>query len=178
MPGRKDCTDGNIQILTLRFLMGIISISAKILSPGRYKTVVSCKEIVYMYEQLYVMNLSSTKGLGYVFERYPACKITDGGDVVVTASLAHWDVKPEERWAMMKLVFGVAGWVALVGHALLVEVYLNWTRGEGERLRRVSLGRRRDMWLDGEEGERLRKLSVIRRAVGLDREGEREGKEE
>jgi hypothetical protein len=169
---------GNLQILSLRFLMGVISISANILSPGRYKTVVSCKEIVYMYEQLYVMNLSSTKGLGYVFERYPACKITDGGygevDVVVTASLAHWDVSPEERWAIMKLVFGVSGWVALVGHVLLVEVYLNWTRGEGERLRKLSEGRRRDMGLEGEEGERLRKLSVIRRAVGLEGDGKEE----
>jgi hypothetical protein len=152
--------------------MGIISISAKILNPGRYKTVVSCKEIVYLYEQLYLVNLSTSKGLQYIYERYPACKITDGGygevDVVVTASLAHWDVKPEERLAMMKLVFGVAGWVALVGHVLLVEVYLSATRGEGERLRRVSDGRRRALGLDGEERERLRKLSVIRRAVGLD----------
>jgi hypothetical protein len=160
---------GNLQILSLRLLMGIISISAKVLSPGKYKTVVSCKEIVYMYEQLYVMNLSSTKGLGYVFERYPACQgYGEDIDVVVTASLAHWDVKPEERWAMMKLVFGVSGWVALVGHVLLVEVFLNWTRGEGERLRRVGDGRRRDMGLDGEEGEILRKLSVIRRAMGLE----------
>jgi hypothetical protein len=158
--------------------MGIISISAKILSPGRFKTVVSCREIVYMYEQLYVLNLSATRGLGYVFERYPACQGYGGDmdvdvDVVVTTSLAHWDFKPEERWAMMKLVFGVAGWVALVGHVLLVEVYLKWTKGEGERLRRVSEGRRRALGLDGngEEGERLRELSVIRRAAGLEGNG-------
>jgi hypothetical protein len=40
-------------------------------------------------------------------------------------------MRPEERWAMMKLVFGVSGWVALVGHGLLVEVYLERTRGKG-----------------------------------------------
>jgi hypothetical protein len=158
--------------------MGIISISAKILSSGRYKTVVACREIVYMYEQLYVMNLSATKGLGYVFERYPACVTGEEVDVVVTASLAHWDVKPEERWAMMKLVFGVSGWVALVGHGLLVEVYLNWTRGEGERLKKLSAGKRAAAGLDGEEGERLRMLSVIRRAAGLDLKGKGDGKEE
>ena len=157
--------------------MGIISISAKLISPGRYKTVVSCKEIMYMYEQLYRVNLSGTKGLGYVHQRYPACQGYGGDidvDVVVTASLAHWDVKPEERWAMMKLVFGVSGWVALVGHVLLVEVYLNWTRGEGVRLKKLSAGRRRALGLDGEEGERLRKLSVIRRAAGLEGDGKEE----
>lgn len=61
--------------------------------------------------------------------------------VIVNATLSRR--LPEEKAALMNMVFGVSGWVALVIHILLVEVYLNYSKDEDERLKKVSLIRRK-----------------------------------
>lgn len=60
---------------------------------------------------------------------------------------------PEERAAMMSIVFGVSGWAALVTHFVLTEVYLSFTRDEDERLRKVSMARRKKAGLETEKGK-------------------------
>ena len=90
----------------------------------------------------YPSNLSS------LYSRYPACvkleEIGSGSDVyvVVNATLGN-GMFPEERAALMNMIFGVSGWIALVLHILLVEVYLSYNKEEDEWLRRVSGVRRK-----------------------------------
>jgi hypothetical protein len=62
--------------------------------------------------------------------------------VIVNATLANGKL-PEERAALMNMVFGVSGWVAIVIHVLVVEVYLSYSRDEDERLRKISGMRRK-----------------------------------
>ena len=75
-----------------------------------------------------------------LYTRYPACANLEGSGsdvhVIVNATLSKR--LPEEKAALMNTVFGVSGWVALVIHVLLVEVYLNCSKDEDERLKKVS----------------------------------------
>jgi hypothetical protein len=49
--------------------------------------------------------------------------------------------RPQEVGASMQISFGMAMWVALFLHAVGVEIYLNLTPTEAERLRSVSYER-------------------------------------
>lgn len=62
--------------------------------------------------------------------------------MIVNATLAN-NRLPEEKAALMNMVFGVSGWVAIVVHILLVEVYLDSSKDEDERLRKASAVRRK-----------------------------------
>jgi hypothetical protein len=119
--------------------MFIISIGIAKLSPNSFKSILPCDEIMYMYK--FVTNPDFVSSL---YTRYPAC--TNLGSnrsdvhVIVNATLSRR--LPEEKAALMNMVFGVSGWVALVIHVLMVEVYLNYSKDEDERLKRVSRMRR------------------------------------
>lgn len=82
-----------------------------------------------------------------LLDRYPACRNFDSSGametvyVVVNASMHK--ARPEERAALLNMVFGVSGWAALITHFVLTEWFLSGTREEDERLRRVSQLRRR-----------------------------------
>ena len=137
------CSQLTTQILTLRIFMIVLAISIAKLSPNSYKSVLPCDEIIYMYQFVaYPSNLSS------LYSRYPACvKLEESGSgsdvyVVVNATLGN-GMFPEERAALMNMIFGVSGWIALVLHILLVEVYLSYNKEEDEWLRRVSGVRRK-----------------------------------
>ena len=56
---------------------------------------------------------------------------------------------PEEKAALLNMIFGVSGWLASVVHLILVEVYLNYTKDEDERLKKVSIVRRKAAGLEG-----------------------------
>lgn len=60
--------------------------------------------------------------------------------VVVTGNLSM--KRPEEIFALLNLVYGPSAFLALCVHILGIEWYLNMTKGEGERLRRISV----QMW--------------------------------
>lgn len=86
--------------------------------------------------------------------RYPACAGLEGGGsnvyVIVNATLGIGRL-PEERAALMNMVFGVSGWIALVIHILLTEIYLNYNIDEDIRLTKVSRMRRRAAGYDVKE---------------------------
>lgn len=72
---------------------------------------------------------------------YPNCAV--GGDSAHTAVEADFETQlgVEEVAASLQLVFGQAGLIALVIHAVLVEVYFHLTPKVNERLRKVSYER-------------------------------------
>jgi hypothetical protein len=121
--------------------MIVLAISIAKLSPNSYNSVLPCDEIIYMYQFV-----ASPSNLSSLYSRYPACAKLDGSGsdvyVVVNATLGN-GMLPEERAALMNMIFGVSGWIALVLHILLVEVYLSYNKEEDERLRKVSGVRRR-----------------------------------
>jgi hypothetical protein len=137
--------------------MGIIAISADKIIPNVYKTVTTCQEILHMYR--WVTNPDSVASL---YTRYPACvdlkTIGSNVHVLVNASLSK--MFPEERAALLSIVFGVSGWITLVIHTLLLEVYLNYNMDEDERLKMVSAERRRSMGFEVNRG--------FKRSVRLD----------
>jgi hypothetical protein len=91
--------------------------------------------------------VSNPDSVASLYTRYPACMdakaIGSNVYVIVNASLSK--KFPEERAALLNMLFGVSGWIALVIHILLLEVYLNYTRDEDERLKMISAERRRTM---------------------------------
>jgi hypothetical protein len=117
--------------------MIILAISIAKLSPKSYKSILPCDEIIYMYKFV-----SNQDHLSSLYSRYPACAEGSDVHVIVNATLGN-DRFPEERAALMNMIFGVSGWIALVVHVLLVEAYLNANKEEDERLKRVSGARRK-----------------------------------
>jgi hypothetical protein len=105
--------------------------------PNSFNSIISCDEIRYMNH--FSPNATHLPSLS---SRYPTCANEAHALVVVNARLGV-EKYPEEREALMNLVFGVSGWVALVVHVLLVEVFLNGSKEEDERLKKVSEARRK-----------------------------------
>jgi hypothetical protein len=127
--------------------MIIIAITANIVSPEGYRSVQTCEEIIFTYN--FVKNSTSVESL---YERYPTCLGYDKsnmGDVHVIVNARLRRYYPEERQALLNLVFGVSGWAAMVVHLALTEIYLNYTKDEGERLKKVSVARRKAAGLEG-----------------------------
>ena len=114
-------------IITLRIIM---IISALIISStGEYYRATPCKELGFLYGS---PSLLQTK--------YPDCVAANGtvdGWVVVNASFSD---KPGVATSL-GMTFGAAGWLALLLHAVGVEIYLRLTPRESERLRVVSYQR-------------------------------------
>jgi hypothetical protein len=126
--------------------MIIIAIAAAKISPNAYKSVTTCEQIIYMYQFV-----SEPESLDSLYSRYPTCaNLTNKGEdvfVVVNASLHR--AFPEEKAALLNMIFGVSGWLASVVHLILMEVYLIYTKDEDERLKKVSIVRRKAAGLEG-----------------------------
>lgn len=86
--------------------------------------------------------------------RFPTCaNLTGGADtstyVAVPTSL---DARyPEQRAAMLGLTFSPAGVLGFLLNAVVAEVYLRYTTVEDERLKKVSIARRRNVKLEPKE---------------------------
>ena len=120
--------------------MAVCSFSIIYISPNRYKTVSTCAEILHTYETL---SCNFTRSLPRILERYPSCAGLNAKDLtareVFVAVNASLDVmRPEEIFSMLSLVYGVCAFLGLIVHVLGVEVYLEWSRTENERLKKVS----------------------------------------
>jgi hypothetical protein len=76
------------------------------------------------------------------YRLYPQCAPVNGttsaGSIAVHANPV---AGPETTAVAFQLTFGMSMWIALVLHAVGVEVYLNLTPAENERLRAVSYER-------------------------------------
>lgn len=100
---------------------------------------------------MYGFNTNATS-VDSLYTRYPACVGYDKlrmGDVYVIVNAGLHRYFPEERAALLNMIFGVSGWAAILVHVLLIEVYLNYTKAEDERLKKVSTARRRAAGFEG-----------------------------
>lgn len=114
-------------IITLRLIM---IISAKIISSiGGYYRAMPCDQIASMFNDQEKFKAS-----------YPQCSSATGNTEGWIAVPANFNGKSHVA-AALDLTFGTAGWLALVLHAVGVEIYLQLTPREGERLREVSYQR-------------------------------------
>jgi hypothetical protein len=134
-----------MQILSLRVVLLFLALGITTFCPTRFRFVLSCKELAYLYR-------SNTSALPSLASRYPSCISLAGGigsaDVFVAVP-ANWSKEfVENRTALLNLIFGVSGWVGYIVNVFLLEVYLRRTRGEDERLRKVSEVRRRGPGLE------------------------------
>lgn len=119
--------------------MIISAISTAIISPDGYRSITSCEQLMHTYK-----SVTNTTSVGSLLTRYPACfgydeESMDDVYVIVKATLHRYF--PEQRAALLNMVFGVSGWTALLLHVLIVEVYLKYTRDERQRLKKVSASR-------------------------------------
>ena len=116
-------------IITLRIIM---IISAQIISSaGGFYQAWPCAKISFLYED---------DSAGFQ-NAYPQCFMTNGtihGWIAVKAKFA--DNSPQIATSL-GLTFGSAGWLGLVLHIMGVEIYLQMTPRESNRLRVVSYQR-------------------------------------
>ncbi len=114
-------------IITLRLIM---IISAKIISSigGCYRAM-PCDQIASMFNDQEKINAS-----------YPQCSSATGISSGWIAVPANFSGKSHVA-AVLDMTFGTTGWLALALHAVGVEIYLQLTPRESERLRGVSYQR-------------------------------------
>ena len=115
-------------IITLRIIM-IIS-AVVITTFGGYYQVSSCDKVLFIHGDEAAIN-----------SLFPQCANRTGSEnprVVVEANLGG---SAEGAGASLGLSFGMAMWLAIFLHGVGVEIYLNLTGNEGERLRNVSYER-------------------------------------
>lgn len=88
--------------------------------------------------------------LSSLYTRYPACTGWNRtqGDMYVAVNAGLSNGYPEQGAALFNLAFGVSGWLGGIVNILLVEVYLNYSKDEDERLKKVSILRRKAAGLD------------------------------
>jgi hypothetical protein len=113
-------------IITTRIIMVIAAqVSTAV---GKYYVPMVCDEIVFVQDSLAHNNAM-----------YPQCSIanmTVDGMIAVAANFGS--DRKEQLQASLELNFGMAAWLSIFLHTIGVEIYLNLTPAEGERLRRVS----------------------------------------
>lgn len=119
-------------IITLRIILIISAGVTSTWPAARVHIVMHCDELPSIFGG----------SAAAVYKFYPACKpenlnqLTSGGYVAVLANFGSSD--SAEVAAALDAFFGMSGWMALLIHAILVEVYLRLTPRETDRLRQVS----------------------------------------
>jgi hypothetical protein len=114
-------------IITTRLIM-IIAAQA-ITAIGSYYITMTCGEILYIRGD----------DPAYIENTYPQC--INGDESLVVAVHAFFKSNREEIGASLRINFGMAIWMAILLHAVGVEIYLKLTPRETERLRQVSYER-------------------------------------
>jgi hypothetical protein len=116
--------------------MAVFSFAIVYFAPHRYDTVTTCAEILYTYRTL---SCNFARSLPRILERYPSCAglSEEAGKEMFLVVNASLDVmRPEEIFSMLSLVYGVCAFLGLMIHVLGVEVYLEWSKPEDEKLRK------------------------------------------
>jgi hypothetical protein len=117
--------------------MAVFSFSIVYISPNRYKAVSTCAEILHTYRTL---SCNFTHSLPRLLERFPSCADLSeeaGKEVFVAVNASLNVMRPEEIFSMLSLVYGTCAFLGLMIHVLGVEVYLEWSKAEDQRLKRV-----------------------------------------
>lgn len=122
-------------------------------SAGDYYYIRSCAVIDYMF----------THNQTEVVEYYPECsRWYSGADphLSVLVEAYNGSGRKDNIAAGYGVAFGAAGWLALVLHAIGVEMYLRLTPVEAERLRKISYQRQLEagMRQPGNEGLTVQKF--------------------
>lgn len=123
------------EITTIRIIM--ISSASIITMIGSYDTTKECGEIRYLYTKSETYN--ATQLPLFLKQRYPACAAGNSNTRVVV--VASTNQGPENIGAALGLSFAMAFWLAIIIHALGIEIYLWLTPAEAERLRMRSYER-------------------------------------
>ncbi|KXH31589.1 hypothetical protein CNYM01_12122 [Colletotrichum nymphaeae SA-01] len=118
-------------IITMR-IIGYLA--AMITAESNYYQVKQCAMVDFIFRH------DQNKVLGF----YPGCDGYYSGENPGLSVLVHASItahQPAEISAGFTAVFDSGSWLALVIHAILVELYLHLTPAEAERLRRISYQR-------------------------------------
>lgn len=123
----------------------LLHILAKVFVPNNFQVVSTCEQLISMYN-------SKSFPLDDLFSHYPMCLNETAGEtfVVVQASLSR--ARPDQTAALTTLTFGAALWMGTVINVLAVEWYLQATKEEDERLRKVSGRRKKALGVAGTKG--------------------------
>jgi hypothetical protein len=120
----------------MRVLLVLVATSAKFTSRS-YHTVSTCQELIFMYERY-------SRPVEDIYSRYPTCRnftASVPAYVIVNADISAGRV--EETGSIFELCFGTCAWMATVIHIFAVEWYLKFTKDEDERLRKVSMAKKK-----------------------------------
>lgn len=133
-------------IVSLRILQAIMTaVSTRWPSASR-PVAIPCAELRYIYlaDESREGGRVAPSAFDAFDGMYPACKETGTGPGIDTALVAVESRLGNDRGqtaAVLMSTFVAAGILALILHAVVVEIYLNLTPAETERLRRVSYER-------------------------------------
>lgn len=113
-------------IITTRLIMIISALT--ISAVGSYYQVQICGKVGFLYDTAQEL-----------VARYPEClNATDDTNIIVHAQFGS---QAEQIGASLGLCFGMALWMSILLHLVGVEIYLNLTPRESQRLRKVSYER-------------------------------------
>lgn len=113
-------------IITTRLIMIIAALI--ISSVGSYYQVQTCGKVGFLYDSAQEL-----------YNLYPEClNATEDTNIIVHAQFGS---QAEQIGASLGLSFGMALWMSILLHLVGVEIYLNLTPRESERLRKVSYER-------------------------------------
>jgi hypothetical protein len=124
--------------------MVLLVLGIKNFCPNRFKFVLSCEELAFLYR-------SDAEGLVALAARHPMCADLAkgfGSSDAFVAVPASWADNLESRTALANLVFGISGVIGFFVNSVLMEVYLDKTKDEDERLRKFSTMRRQAAGLE------------------------------
>jgi hypothetical protein len=110
-----------------------------------FKVVTTCDELLFMYNRASIPQ-------DRIYSAYPACQNFNSSTsttptyVIVNAALDN--KRPETLAGVISVSFGVAVWASQVIHLIGVEWYLRSSKHEDERLRKVSLAKRKAVGME------------------------------
>jgi hypothetical protein len=123
-------------IISLRLIM--MAANKAVYAMNDYYDAVACDVIFNDYAGLGIPAAGNP-----TYQLYPQCAARNGSGTAPFSVTVKVDpaAGPETAAAAFQLTFGLSMWIALVIHAVGVEIYLNLTPAESERLRAVSYER-------------------------------------
>lgn len=122
-------------IISLRLIM--MAANKAVYAMDDYYDAVACDVIFNDYAGLGIPTAGNP-----TYHLYPECAAKNGSATHRTVAVhANPAAGPETAGVAFQLTFGMSTWIALLIHAIGVEIYLNLTPAENERLRIVSYER-------------------------------------
>jgi hypothetical protein len=128
--------------------MVILIVNISRFAPDSFRLPLSCAKMEFLFPD--------PLELAAMYTRHPVClnltsTASENTYVGISANLRKNNL--EETTAILSLVFGLAGMIGFIMNVGFVETYLNLTRDEDERLKKVSLARRRKLGWEKAEGK-------------------------